>query len=85
MKTSVNDNEPCARIGGWVADSGGWERMPHFDGGLPNETGAAVALDAKPGAIFCDEPLEVVEGQSEARPAASAMFLLLREIAAAIK
>jgi hypothetical protein len=30
-------------------------------------------------------PLEVIEGQSHARPAATAMFLPLREIAVAIK
>jgi len=30
-------------------------------------------------------PLEAIEGQLQARPAATAMFLPLREIAAAIK
>ena len=49
-----------------------------------------VVVDAKPGAIpfywqFGFEPLEVVEGQSQVRPAAIAMFLPLREIAAAIE
>jgi hypothetical protein len=34
---------------------------------------------------FGFEPLEVVEGQSHARPVATAMFLPLREIAAAIE
>jgi hypothetical protein len=49
-----------------------------------------VVVDAKPEAVsfyeqFGFAPLEVVEGQSQARPAATAMFLPLREIAAAIK
>ena len=49
-----------------------------------------VVVDAKPDAVpfyeqFGFEPLDVVEGQSQARPAATAMFLPLREIAAAIK
>ena len=49
-----------------------------------------VVVDAKPGAVSFYEqlgfaPLELVEGQSQARPAATAMFLPLREIAAAIK
>ncbi len=51
---------------------------------------AAVVVDAKPGALsfyeqFGFAPLEVIEGQSQARPAATAMFLPLREIAVAIK
>jgi len=49
-----------------------------------------VVVDANPDAVpfykqFGFEPLDVVEGQSQARPAAKAMFLPLREIAAAIK
>jgi predicted N-acetyltransferase YhbS len=48
-----------------------------------------VVVDAKPGAVafyeqFGFEPLEVIEGQSQAKPAATAMFLPLREIASAI-
>ena len=47
-------------------------------------------VDAKPEAVsfyeqFGFAPLEVVEGQSQATPAVRAMFLSLREIAAAIK
>ena len=49
-----------------------------------------VVVDAKPDAVpfyeqFGFEPLDVIEGQSLARPAATAMFLPLREIASAIK
>ena len=49
-----------------------------------------VVVDAKPVAVsfyeqFGFAPLEVVEGQSQARPAATAMFLPFREIAAALK
>src|SRR6266704_1215611 len=49
-----------------------------------------VVVDARPDAVpfyeqFGFEPLDVVEGQSQARPAATAVFLPLREIAAAIK
>jgi len=49
-----------------------------------------VVVDANPDAVpfyeqFGFEPLDVVEGQSQARPAATAMFLPLREIASAIK
>jgi GNAT superfamily N-acetyltransferase len=49
-----------------------------------------VVVDAKPGAVsfyeqFGFAPLEVVEGQSQARPSATAMFLALREIVAAIE
>jgi predicted N-acetyltransferase YhbS len=48
-----------------------------------------VVVDAKPEAVsfyeqFGFEPLEVVEGQYQARPDATAMFLPLSEIAAAI-
>jgi predicted N-acetyltransferase YhbS len=47
-----------------------------------------VVVDAKPGAVdfytqFGFFPLEVVEGQSPARPAATALFLPLAEVAAA--
>ena len=57
---------------------------------LPISGCAAVVVDAKPGAVsfyeqFGFAPLEVIEGQSQARPAATAMFLPLREIAGAIK
>jgi len=49
-----------------------------------------VVVDAKPGAVsfyaqFGFAPLEVVEGQSAARPAATAMFLARAEIEAATK
>jgi predicted N-acetyltransferase YhbS len=47
-----------------------------------------VVVDAKPGAVefyrrFGFAPLEVLEGQSPARPTATAMFLAVKEIAAA--
>ena len=49
-----------------------------------------VVVDAKPGAVsfytqFGFTPLEVVEGHSPARPAATAMFLPLAEIQAAAR
>jgi len=49
---------------------------------------AGVVVDAKPGAVdfytqFGFFPLEVVEGQSPARPAATALFLPIAEIGAA--
>ena len=49
-----------------------------------------VVVDAKPGAVSFNQqfglaPVEVVEGHSEPRPPATAMFLPLREIAAASK
>ena len=49
---------------------------------------SAVVVDAKPGrypSMSNFAPLEAIEGQLQARPAATAMFLPLREIAAAIK
>ncbi len=51
---------------------------------------AGVVVDAKPGAVvfyqqFGFRPLEVVTGESAARPSATAMFLPLREIEAASK
>jgi hypothetical protein len=49
-----------------------------------------VVVDCKPEAVsfygqFGFAPLEVVEGQSQAKPAATGTFLPLHEIAAAIK
>lgn len=56
---------------------------------MADEVGcAAVIVDAKPGAVPCYEkygftPFEALEGQSDARPSPTAMYLMMQDIKAA--